>query len=321
MTGARTFEEARRQALVVVILILLGALVLFALLHRESADSARVAAHHLFGRMRSRSVGFGWSNIPALAAMGLAAGFLTGLLGMGGGVLKVSGILLVLKLDIAFAQAVSVVTLFASSVSALHEYRKTDRIMWRIARGMLPMSVVGVIAGVLLASSLSGPTLTHLFGFGVLFLALVVLALLIMDPTEQVVQQGFLDLPPERHRRVSGFIGACHGFICGVMGISGGVISSPLQQLLARLPVRNAVANTVLSSAVVTGIASLLVVPIGLSRGDFTLDQFSLVTLCVGGGAAVGGQIGARLEIRMSTVWLRLLFVLLATAAALSILF
>jgi uncharacterized membrane protein YfcA len=243
------------------------------------------------------------------------------MLGLGGGVLKVAGMLILFNLDIFFARAVSLTTMFFTAASAAWPYAKRGFPIWQIIWPMLPPALVGVLGGLLLGNQLRGSTLTHIFGFFVLFLGLYTLAMVFDDPKEHVLRNYFFNgRPHQHHGRLSGSIGALHGFICGLLGISGGVISVPMQQLLLNTPVRHAIANTLVVSALCSGLGSITVIAIGASRGVFSLEHILVVVLCIGGGAVLGAQIGARMGVRSNAEILRLLFVVISFGAGLSLL-
>ena len=161
-----------------------------------------------------------------------------------------------------------------------------------------------------MGNHLRGSTLASLFGFFVLFLGFYTLAMVFEDPKEHGLRRNFLGGRLQRHQgRLSGCIGALHGFICGLLGISGGVISVPMQQLLLDAPARNAIANTLVVSAVCSGLGSVIVITIGVGWGVFSLEHIFFAVVCIGSGALLGAQIGVRMGVKTSTEFLRLLFV------------
>ena len=98
-----------------------------------------------------------------LLLIGLAAGLLAGLLGVGGGVLFVPGLVLVLGLSQQEAEATSLLAIVP--VAAIGAYRQ-DR-YGNVQRGdallLGLLSVAGAAAGVVLANALSGTVLRDLF--------------------------------------------------------------------------------------------------------------------------------------------------------------
>ncbi len=311
--------EIKRRALIFAGLFLIVFLVMVALFE-QGLDSG-IAAQNMLGKLRSTETEIGWRQVPALFLLGIGAGIFGGMLGLGGGVLKVAGMLLVFNLDIFFARAVSLTTMFFTAASAAWPHAKRGFPIWRIIWPMLPPALVGVLGGILLGNQLRGATLTHLFGFFVLFLGLYTLAMVFDDPKEHVLGKSFSKGRfHKNHGRLAGSIGALHGFICGLLGISGGVISVPMQQLLLNMPVRHAIANTLVVSALCSGLGSIMVIAIGTGRRVFSLEHILFAVLCIGGGAVLGAQIGARMSLRSNTGVLRLSFVVISFGAGLSLL-
>lgn len=311
--------EIKKRALVFAGLFLLVFLVVAALF--EDGLDSDIAVRNMLGKQRSTVIEIEWEQIPALFSLGIGAGLFGGMLGMGGGVLKIAGMLLFLKLDIFFARAVSLTTMFFTTASAVWPYVKKGFPIWQIIRPMLPLALVGVLVGLFLGNQLQGSTLTHIFGFFVLFLGLYILALVCSDPEEHVLRKDFFNGQLRQYEsRLSGSIGALHGFVCGLLGISGGVISVPMQQILINTPVRNAIANTLVVSSLCSGLGSVVVVTTGVSQGIFSLEHILFAVLWIGGGAVIGAQIGVQIGVKSNVGVLRLLFVLISLGAGLSLL-
>lgn len=316
------FVHTRRRVFAFSLVGLLLFVIIMAIFEHEAVDRTALVVRHMVGRVRGITTGyFTKPEIFSLCMMGLGAGFLSGVLGMGGGVLKIAGLLVLLGQDIFFARAISLVTMFFSSASALVHYVRLDLVIWPMVGPMVVAASVMAVVGATVGSHVSGPTLTHLFGIFLLFQGLNTMALIFADPDEQITEEGFA-----RQRRggrwgLKAVIGGLHGMLCGVLGISGGVIATPMQQVMLHVPVRHAVANTLFVSTIITAIAGTIVVWTGLDRGDFTVDRGLVAVLCLGGGALVGAQLGSRLGTKIDPLIVRVLFVVLTFAAGLSILF
>jgi uncharacterized protein len=315
-------RHTRRRVLAFSLVGLLFFVIVLAIFEHAAVDHAAITVRHLVGRVRGITVGsFTRPEIFSLTIMGLSAGFLSGILGMGGGVLKIAGLLVLLGQDIFFARAISLITMFFSSASALIHYIRLDLVIWRMVGPMVAAASLTAIVGATIGSQVSGPTLTHLFGIFLLFQGLNTMALIFADPDEQITEEGFASQAGGTGWGLRAVIGGLHGMLCGVLGISGGVIATPMQQVMLHVPVRHAVANTLLVSTIITAIAGTIVVWTGLGRGDFTVDRALVAVLCLGGGALVGAQLGSRLGTRIDPLIVRVLFVVLTFAAGLSILF
>lgn len=316
---SETLERTKRRALVFAGLLLLLAFMLVAMF--EQGFDSGIATRQLLGKLRSAGSDISFRQVPALVLLGMGAGLFSGMLGMGGGVLKIAGMLLLFKLDIFFARAVSLTTMFLATASAIGPYAKLGLPTWQSIRPMLPAAIAGLVVGVLLGNHLRGSTLACLFGFFMLFLAFYTLAMMFDDPRKHRLNKGALGGRFQRyHAYLCGGIGVLHGFICGLLGVSGGVTSVPMQQLLLNMPARNAIANTLVVSALCSGLGSVIVITIGIGRGAFSLEHLLFAVVCVGGGAILGAQIGVRMGEKTATEILKLLFVIISFGAGLSLL-
>ena len=304
------------------ILALLGLVTLVAVFDSLHLAAARGAAMSLLSRSRGAGQALGWVRALQLAGVGVGAGTLAGLLGMGGGVLKVAGMLVFFSTDIFLARAVSLTTMFLATLTASRVHVRAGNVSWKAIRIMAFPAVVGVLLGIVTGLAVSRVTLTHFFAFFALLLGFNTLAQTFADPHEHVVAEG---RPRYSLRGRAGMafasVGALHGLVCGLLGISGGVVAMPMQQFIARVPAREAVANAVVLSAMCTSVGSVVAVIAGVSRNDFTLSEVAVATICIGVGAVVGANIGARLTGTVPVFVLRLLFVQVSIAAGLMILF
>ncbi len=262
-----------------------------------------------------------WRHVPVLLVTGAIAGLLSGLLGMGGGIFKMSCMLLLLKLDIFFARAISLVTMFVSSASALSGYLRTKQVVWPFALRMLALAAPTAVVAAVLGSRLDETTLILIFAIFVVFLGFNTIAFIIGDPDErEMIERDSDSIPQGNEGYYCGTIGALHGMTCGVLGISGGVVATPTQQLMVHMPLRRAIANTLFVSTVVTFIAGAVVLWNGVQGGRFNLSDVLFVDVFMGGAAAVGAPLGAYLSERCNVTVLRLCFVVLTFAAGFSIL-
>ncbi len=96
-------------------------------------------------------------------AIGLAAGIVAGLLGVGGGVLFVPGLVIFLGLDQHHAEATSLLAIVPVAIVGTYRQDRYGNVNRRDALLLGLLSVVGAAAGVALANALSGAVLRDAF--------------------------------------------------------------------------------------------------------------------------------------------------------------
>jgi len=319
----RDFRTIQRKSLMFAGALLMLSLLVVSVFEPQVLQAPATVAKTLANRARSVGTDFGLDTVVTLLAMSFFAGLIGGMLGMGGGVLKVAGLLIIFKLDIYFARAVSIGAMFFMSLSALPRYMKKDLVIWPLMRHTFLPSVVGILVGLLLGNFVGGAVLTHLFGFFVIFLSFATMGQTFLDPHEATLDQVFsrdTKLTPRR-RKILTFIGTMHGFLCGLFGISGGIHTIPAQQVFLDIPIRHAIANTLVISVVSAGVGVVLVSVIGVQHGDFTFSQILAAFACVAIGAYGGAQIGTRLSERTNTHVLRILVEIIGLVAGFALVF
>jgi hypothetical protein len=103
--------------------------------------------------------------ILALVVIGLIAGFLSGILGVGGGVVMVPLMILLLGFSQHQAQGTSLAVLAVPvTLAAAYNYYQDGSLNWRYALVMAFMFVIGGYLGSKLAISLDEKVLKRIFG-------------------------------------------------------------------------------------------------------------------------------------------------------------
>jgi uncharacterized protein len=110
------------------------------------------------------------TTIALALLLGFAAGLLAGLFGVGGGILFVPT-LLGLGLGQLDAEATSLLAILPTVAAGTWRNRRYGNVRWRSALLVGAASIVGVQAGVLIATSLPEDVLRRLFGLLVLGVA------------------------------------------------------------------------------------------------------------------------------------------------------
>jgi uncharacterized membrane protein YfcA len=100
----------------------------------------------------------------AAGVLGLVAGVLAGLFGVGGGILFVPTLTLVLGLTQLHAEATSLLAILPTACAGVWRQRRYGNVRWRAALVLGVAAVAGVEGGVQIAEALPEHALRRLFG-------------------------------------------------------------------------------------------------------------------------------------------------------------
>ncbi|MBA2263650.1 MAG: sulfite exporter TauE/SafE family protein [Chloroflexi bacterium] len=110
-------------------------------------------------------------DLVQLALIGLAAGFLAGLLGIGGGVLMVPAMVLLLGFDQHVAQGTSLMVVIPAALTGSYTHHRNGRLFLRDAAILAAGGVVGAVIGAVFALSIDDDILRRLFAGFLLVIA------------------------------------------------------------------------------------------------------------------------------------------------------
>jgi uncharacterized protein len=156
-------------------------------------------------------------------AAGSAAGFLAGLLGVGGGVVIVPILMLIFTAQhfpadnmMHMAIGTSLASILFTSVSSLRAHHAHGAVNWEIVKRITPGILTGTLAGTFIAALLPASLLKALFTLFILYIATQLLLTLKARPSRQLPgNPGMLC--------AGGLIGLVSSFV----GIGGGALSVP----------------------------------------------------------------------------------------------
>lgn len=211
----------------------------------------------------------------ALAVMaGLVAGFISGLFGVGGGVVAVPAAMAISGAGFHDAKAASLMVIVFGSTMGLYRHHQGGKVRWRHGLELAAGGVLGSILSSVLAEDVTETALGRAFG---VLLVLVALRMFFKDPDPHGRTPHPVLLP------ILGFLA---GLLTGFFGVGGGVIMVPGMALLG-FPIHNAVATSLV--AVVTNGAVAAGTQALLGRGEAML----LIGVPLAIGAVLGGRLGA----------------------------
>lgn len=173
----------------------------------------------------------------ALAATGVVAGILAGLLGVGGGIVIVPvlyHLFTLLGVDesvrMHVAVGTSLATIIPTSIMSSRAHRKKGSLDMALIKRLMPWVIVGVIAGSIASGYLSGAVLTSVFATVALVVAL----------NMAFKRDGFALGDGLPGTAGTALLGSGIGSISTLMGIGGGTLSVPILNAL-RVPMHTAV--------------------------------------------------------------------------------
>jgi len=228
------------------------------------------------------------------------AGLFGAMLGIGGGIFIVPGLTLLLHLPIHAAIGSSITAVIATSSAATLSYIRRDYVNVRLGMLLQLPTVVGAVAGGLLAVRTRGEILQGIFA-----LVLIYSAYSMARPHSEAAEiesgetggwlaSGFLEptngdrveyVP--RRKWLGMVISSAAGAMSGLLGVGGGFIQVPMMTRIMSVPARAAMATSAYQIGL-TGAASAFIY---YSHG-YAVPE-------VAGPAAVGVLLGAKVGTRV----------------------
>lgn len=206
----------------------------------------------------------------AFLLLGAVAGTLSGLLGIGGGLIVVPSLAFLFQwlgmpVDVIMhmAAGTSLAIMIVTTTRSLRSHLKRRVEFWPIYRQLLPGVVVGTVIGAFIAHWLNSQVLSLIFGFFVLIVAI----------------RSWLDHHhTETRRRLPGFwgmntAGVLIGAKSGLLGVGGGALTIPFLTF-CRVDMRKAVVVSAATGLTVALVGTAVFILNGLGVGH--LPRYSL---------------------------------------------
>jgi uncharacterized protein len=111
------------------------------------------------------------TTVVLALALGFGAGALSGLFGVGGGILFVPTLALVVGLSQLDAQATSLAAMIPVVAFGAWQQNRAGNVRWKAGLAVGAASILGVVGGAALATSLDEDLLRNLFAVFLLFIA------------------------------------------------------------------------------------------------------------------------------------------------------
>lgn len=245
-------------------------------------------------------------NIATLAfliVVGLGAGTLGSMLGVGGGIIMVPALTF---LNLAPTQAVStsLIAVMSTSVSSTIEYSRQKRIDYALGLEMAACAIPGGVLGAVLSDYLLEDTFKLYFG---ILLILTGLYITYKNSLLKDLRTKRRSLPLQVAVFAASF-GA--GVISSLFGVGGGIIFVPAMLLVLGLTMHRAVPTSQLT-LMMTAIAGVFTHSV-LGHPDY------LQAVVLSAGAFIGAQVGARLSLMTKDMLLQRLLAIILMAVAIT---
>ncbi|MBF0097042.1 MAG: TSUP family transporter [Magnetococcales bacterium] len=267
-----------------------------------------------------RIFGYSASNFIGLLLLGFVSGISGGMMTMGGGIIKVTGLLWFFGYGLLLVRPVAYITNIFMYGAAMLRYHRHGLLHFEFCKPLIPWAMAGMVVGYFLGNIMSKLLIEWLLGGFALLLGikmLVEIAETHRKPSEldeenalprqnetgvlAWLQRYFgtqmdesLPVPSWRYPATRhGVLGLPMGLISGILGITGGVIEVPLQRYIARMPLRNAIANSATLVFFSSLVGSVVALWHGVKSGSFDLDTPITMALILTPGAFLGGMVGA----------------------------
>lgn len=160
---------------------------------------------------RDRSIGL-------VVAIGVGAGFLSGMFGVGGGILVVPALVLLLKFDQRPANGTSLGAVLPISISSLVTYWSHDNVDWSMALWLAIGALGGALLGTRWIHVLPRRVLGYLFALMLVATAVRLFIPMSADGRDPITAVAAVALV---------LIGLVTGTLAGLLGIGGGVVMVP----------------------------------------------------------------------------------------------
>ncbi|MGB0768424.1 MAG: sulfite exporter TauE/SafE family protein [Phycisphaeraceae bacterium] len=267
------------------------------------------------------------SILLLIAMIGMLAGTLGGLLGVGGSVIMIPGLALLFGTgeNQHLYQATAMAANLAVALPAARRHRKAQALTPDVLRWMLPAAILAIVLGVfasnlpLFKNQAGGLWLGRILAVFLLYVVFVnIRKLLHLRAGRPRNHMDNTTITPTR----SASVGVVMGSAAGLLGIGGGALAVPLQQTFTRLPLKNAIANSSFVMVFSAGIgATLKLATLHQHYPDRLGDGPAWQTALLLAGvlaptAIIGAGLGARLTHALPVQYVRGAFVLLMLAAA-----
>jgi uncharacterized protein len=250
------------------------------------------------------------------ALVGLVAGLVGGLLGLGGSVIIIPALIFYFSHTGRYTgsaqhliQAAAMICNIFIAAPSSFAHARAGAMVPPVLRVLAPTALLGMMAGVALSNS---PWFARENGA---YLAMLLAAFLLIDAAYNVVRAvGHRDLAAEFDECgefpawKTALCGVPVGLVAGLLGVGGGVVCVAAQQLFLRIPLRRAIANSAMTIFFTATFGAIYKNATLAQHGETIADALRLAAAIVP-TAILGGYLGGRLAHAIPRRTLRIVFI------------
>lgn len=260
-----------------------------------------------------------------IALIGLVAGALGGLAGIGGSIFILPALHIAFgtifpeptdpqihHMYMAAAMAVNV----AVSLPAAIQHHRAGAVRTSVLPVLLPANAAAVLLGVALSNRFEGDVLRFVLAIFLLCYCVWNLGMIARPRRRKFDGRGRIE-NATRPRLV--FSGGLTGVVGGLLGLGGGFLLVPLLQLACNMKLKNAIATSSAVLCVTAAIGAILKIATLPQHGESpaAAGLFALLMMPTG---VIGALAGARWLHKLHVTWVRVIITLLIMAAVIRVL-
>lgn len=245
--------------------------------------------------------------------IGLASGVLGGLLGIGGSVIMIPAMTVVFGPDQHVYQGAAMIMNFFVALPAASQHFRAGAVLRPVIRVTVPTAIIGVLIGVWLSSGWwfrgsNEASLSRLFGLFLFYAAGY--NVYRFFSSRRLPDMSEIDAAAIPKWKAALSVGVPMGLIGGLLGVGGGILAVPLQQVMLRMPLRRAIAN---SAATIVPLSIIGAIYKNAANAHAGVDAAHSVGLavCLIPTAMLGGYLGGKLAHTLPRRILRLAVIVL----------
>lgn len=246
----------------------------------------------------------GTRRTARVIGVGLVAGFLSGLFGVGGGILIVPALVLLLAFSQRLAHGTSLAAVLPIALSSLTSYALEDKVDWAVGA----LLAVGAVAGAVIGTHILHRLPHDLLAIGFSVLLVVTAIRLLFDHSEGTGRASLTVLSAV----ILILVGLLTGVLAGLLGVGGGIIVVPAMVVGYGIP-----------AAIAKGTSLFMIVPTSImgtwrNRANGNADLRVAVWLGLAGvvSAFIAGKISVGMSEALSNVLFSILLLVVAARMA-----